>query len=130
MPIKYSARAAEVLKIIKDFRKENGHSPSYAAIGKLMRISAPMVFRYIKELRRAKEIDIVGKIIKIGDEIPYSERLLEVLKLIAKFPNATQVELAHKLKIAPPSLHESLQRLIEFGAIDKDMKILDKKSVA
>ncbi len=121
-----SDRANEVFSIIKAFLKKHGTTPTYAEIGKLMGISSPMVFRYVRELRRADKVEIVGKKIQVGDEIPYSTKMREIMEIIAENPDISQADLARKLGVSAPTMFQHIENLKKLSALDKDMKIIDK----
>jgi Mn-dependent DtxR family transcriptional regulator len=126
-PIKQeiSPRASEIFELIKALIAKNGYSPSYSELGKLTGISGPMVFRYIKELRKAKLVNVIGKRLQVGDEISYSPKLREIMEIIAKNPDATLTELSRLLHVAPPTMFEHLDKLKKLNALDNELKIID-----
>lgn len=129
--MKLTEKQSELLEAIKDFRKKKGHSPANSDLAKIMGVSTVRIFQQVKCLELAGEIKVTGKkAIQIADEIPYTERLYDVMKAYGKNPDATQSEIAKALGIAPSTLlQEHLPRLVSLGAIEMEgskVKILDK----
>lgn len=124
-------KQTELLDAIKDFRKSKGYSPANSDLAAIMKVSTVRIFQQIKCLELAGAIKVLGKkAIQIKDEIPYTERQLQVMKAFAKNPDATQSEVAKALDIAPSTLQqEHLSRLVSLGAIEMEngkVTVLDK----
>jgi len=130
MEIKLSELAVETLQVFKNFRESNGYSATLQDVANVLGISAPAVFKRVRELRRTKALVMVAnRSFQLKDEIPYSKRQYEIMLELIENPNETQSAIAAKLGIKPPSLYEQLTRLAEFGAIkfeDGKITILDK----
>lgn len=128
--MKTSMRAMELFEVLKAFRAEKGYSPSYVELGKIMGVSGVMIFKWISELRRADLVKLISKKgLQIGNEIPYSAKLLEIMRIIVKNPAVTMTAIAAQLQVSKPTVFEHIQRLKELGAIaeEKDVfKVLDK----
>jgi DNA-binding MarR family transcriptional regulator len=53
-----------------------------------------------------------------------------ILMLIASHPGLTQTELARRLRIETPTLHESVRRLIDAGLIERESLAHDRRAHA
>lgn len=53
-----------------------------------------------------------------------------ILMLIASHPGLTQTELARRLRIETPTLHESVRRLIDAGLIERESLVHDRRAHA